>query len=87
MRRGRTVVSRLHAHVVFTSRDRRNVFTEQMLHRCEAITIEVCDDFGAVLVEFNGEHDHVRLLVRYPPKVALSVLVCWPCSPARTSGR
>jgi putative transposase len=75
IRRGRTVVHSLHAHLVFTTKYRRKVFTDEMLHRCEAIMIEVCDNFGAVLVEFNGEHDHVHLLVHYPPKVALSVLV------------
>jgi putative transposase len=26
-------------------------------------------------VEFDGENDHVHLLVNYPPKVAVSVLV------------
>jgi putative transposase len=36
---------------------------------------EVCTDFAAELREFNGETDHVRLLVHYPPKVALSRLV------------
>lgn len=36
---------------------------------------EVCADFGAELVEFNGEDDHVHLLVHYPPKIALSKLV------------
>lgn len=75
IRRGRTVVYSLHAHLVFTPIYRRKVFTEEMLYRCEAIMIEVCDNFGAALVEFNGEHDHVHLLVHYPPKVALSVLV------------
>ena len=35
----------------------------------------VCKDFESELVEFNGEHDHVHLLVNYPPKVALSKLV------------
>jgi len=36
---------------------------------------EVCADFGASLEEFNGEADHVHLLVTYPPTVALSSLV------------
>ncbi|GLY92328.1 hypothetical protein Airi02_102560 [Actinoallomurus iriomotensis] len=36
---------------------------------------QVCEDFGAEMAEFNGETDHVHLLVRYPPKVALSNLV------------
>ena len=35
----------------------------------------VCVDFGAELAEFNGETDHVHLLVRYPPTVTLSKLV------------
>lgn len=36
---------------------------------------DVCTDFGAVLQEFNGEDDHVHLLVTYPPTVQLSKLV------------
>lgn len=31
--------------------------------------------FEAELQEFNGETDHVHLLVKYPPQVALSKLV------------
>jgi putative transposase len=30
---------------------------------------------GAELREFDGEHDHVHLLVQYPPKLAVSTLV------------
>ncbi|MEO3863589.1 IS200/IS605 family transposase [Acrocarpospora sp. B8E8] len=75
IRRGRSVVCRLHAHLVFVPKYRRGVFTDELLRRCEAIMIEVCDNFDARLVEFNGEDDHVHLLVHYPPKVALSVLV------------
>ena len=36
---------------------------------------KVCEDFGAELREFNGEDDHVHLLVEYPPKMAVSALV------------
>jgi len=46
-----------------------------MLTRCEEVMREVCEDFGARLIEFNGEHDHVHLLAEYPPKVAISALV------------
>lgn len=35
----------------------------------------VCSDFDAQLVEFDGEEDHVHLLVTYPPKVSISRLV------------
>jgi REP element-mobilizing transposase RayT len=37
--------------------------------------IAVCADFEVALKEFNGEPDHVHLLVNYPPKVRLSELV------------
>lgn len=36
---------------------------------------EICAGMGAELREFNGETDHVHLLVCYPPSVALSLLV------------
>jgi putative transposase len=35
----------------------------------------VCADFGAELVEMNGEDDHVYLLVASPPHVAIARLV------------
>ena len=40
-----------------------------------AVMRAACSDFEAELVEFNGEKDHVHLLVHDPPKVALSRLV------------
>ncbi|NIJ40579.1 putative transposase [Parvibaculum indicum] len=36
---------------------------------------KICCDFEADLLEFDGEDDHVHLLVKYPPKVQLSKLV------------
>ncbi|RPF38982.1 REP element-mobilizing transposase RayT [Streptomyces sp. TLI_185] len=73
--RGRTVVYTLHAHLVSTPKYRRGPFTDEILTRCEEIMRAVCADFETELVEFNGERDHVHLLVHYPPKVAISRLV------------
>ncbi|MGW7260324.1 IS200/IS605 family transposase [Streptomyces sp. NPDC054834] len=74
-RRGRHVVSTMHVHLVFVTKYRRGVFNGEMLTRCEEIMRKVCEDFEAELKEFNGERDHVHLLVHYPPKVAVSKLV------------
>lgn len=74
-RRGRHVVSALHVHLVFVTKYRHGVFDDDMLGFCEQVMRKVCDDFGAVMREFNGEHDHVHLLVEYPPKVSVSALV------------
>jgi len=60
--------------LVFVTRYRRGVLDTEMLTRCEQVMSEVCADFEATLAEFNGEDDHVHLLVQYPPKVALSHL-------------
>ncbi|MEW1837576.1 IS200/IS605 family transposase [Nonomuraea angiospora] len=75
VRRGRHVVCSLHAHLVFVTKYRRGALTGEMLVRCEEVMRGVCADFEVELREFNGEHDHVHLLVHYPPKVALSKLV------------
>lgn len=75
MRTGRHVVYNLHVHLVFVTKYRRKAFTDEMLTRCEGNMREVCTDFEADLKQFNGEEDHVHLLVQYPPKVQLSKLV------------
>ncbi|MFI7446148.1 IS200/IS605 family transposase [Nonomuraea sp. NPDC049714] len=75
VRAGRHVECHLHAHLVFLTKYWRGALTGPMLSRCEEIMREVCADFEVVLREFNGEDDHVHLLVHYPPKVALSKLV------------
>ncbi len=75
IRSGRHCVFLLHVHLVFVTRYRRGVFTKQILDDLHEILAKVCTDFQAELVEFDGEDDHVHLLVNYPPKVAVSALV------------
>ncbi|MFH8474044.1 IS200/IS605 family transposase [Streptomyces sp. NPDC018000] len=61
--------------MVFVTKYRRGVFNDEMLTRCEEITRKVCEDFEAEPKEFNGERDHVHILINYPPNVAVSKLV------------
>ena len=75
LRRGRHVVFNLHIHLVFVAKYRRKVFTKEILDDMRQIFESVCTDFEAQLVEFDGENDHVHLLVNYPPKVSISKLV------------
>lgn len=65
----------MHVHLVFVTKYRRDVFTKEILDDLHPIFARVCVDFEAELAEFNGEHDHVHLLVNYPPKVSVSHLV------------
>ena len=75
IRTGRYCAFVLHAHLVFVTKFRHEVFTDAHLPRLEEIMRAVCADFEVELVEFNGESNHVHLLVNFPPKVALSKLV------------
>ena len=65
----------MHVHLVFVTKYRRGVFTKEILEDMRGIFSSVCSDFESELVEFDGEDDHVHLLVNYPPKVAVSNLV------------
>jgi putative transposase len=74
-RTGRHVVYDLNAHLVFIPKYRRKVITARVFEVLRESWREVCVHLESTLVESNFEPDHVHLLVKYPPKVALSVLV------------
>jgi putative transposase len=75
IRTGRHCVFKMHVHLVFVPRYRKKVFTQEALSALEKIFIHVLGKFEAELVEFNGEKDHVHLLVKYPPKATVSKMV------------
>lgn len=75
LRTGRHCVFNMHVHLVFVTKYRRHVFSKQILLRMHEVFNEVCTDFEAEIVEFDGEKDHVHVLVNYPPKVSVSKLV------------
>jgi putative transposase len=75
IRAGRHCRFLMHAHLVFVSKYRRCVFTKNHLDTMKKIFTKICNDYEAEIVEFDGEKDHVHLLVNYPPKVAVSKLV------------
>jgi putative transposase len=66
IRKRRHVIYLLHAHLVFVTKRRGKVFGAAHLKRLEEIFRSVCTDFEVILKEFNGESDHVHLLVNYP---------------------
>ena len=70
IRTGRHCVFALHAHLVFVTKFRHKMFGDQHLTRMEEIMRAVCVDFETELVEFNGENNHVHLLMNLPPKAA-----------------
>jgi putative transposase len=72
---GRHCTFQLHAHLVFSTKYRRNVFDGDAINHLRVIFESVCSDFESTLVEMDGEDNHVHLLVNYPPKHSISTLV------------
>lgn len=65
----------LHAHLVFTPKYRKKIFINKHLIMMNEIFQKICNDFGGELIEFNGEQDHVHLLITYPPRLSISAIV------------
>ena len=68
-------VSDLKAHLILTTKYRKDVFTRAMLTRLNEILEELLVKWECKLIEFNGEENHVHILFQYHPNVMLSKLV------------
>jgi len=68
-------VSDLKAHLVLTPKYRQKIFTDPMLTRLEEIFGALMEKWEGRLIEFNGEMDHVHLLIQYTPQTELSKLI------------
>ncbi len=65
----------MHVHLVFVTKYRRKVFDRDAVERLRRLFAGVCANLESSLVEMDGEDNHVHLLVEYPPKLSVSVLV------------
>ena len=62
------MVSARTVQLVFVTKYRRGVLTGEHLDTLGEVFASVCADFGADLVELDGQDNHVHLLVAYPPQ-------------------
>jgi putative transposase len=68
-------VFNLYYHLVIVTKYRRKCITAPMLAKLKLICDQLTKKWGGELVEFNGEADHLHLLLALNPKVAPSVFV------------
>ncbi|MDE1240519.1 IS200/IS605 family transposase [Vibrio aestuarianus] len=73
--RKRHSVSKLVVHLVFTTKYRRKLFTGVMIEQLREAFESACVKLECELIEMDGEQDHVHLLISYPPKLSISVMV------------
>jgi putative transposase len=74
-RRERHSVSRLTVHLVCVTKYRRKVLDDAALAWLREHGAKVFEGMGCTLLACDGEADHLHLLVEYPPKHSISVLV------------
>ena len=65
----------LNYHLVIVTKYRRKCITAKMLTRLKTICTELTKKWECELLEFNGEADHLHLLLSLNPKVAPSIFV------------
>ena len=73
--RKRHSVNKLVVHLVFTTKYRHKIFTGVMIEQLREVFESACVKLECELIEMDGEQDHVHLLIAYPPKLAVSVMV------------
>lgn len=75
LNKARGCVYRLSVHIIFVTKYRRKVITKDILSDLEKIFSRLCEGKKCQLTSFNGEPDHVHLLVELYPDVTPSKLV------------
>jgi putative transposase len=75
IRSGRHCLFNLHVHLVFVTKYRKNIFTKDILQSMRRIFEKITEENDVKLIEFEGEVDHVHLLLNYPPKITIVKLV------------
>lgn len=68
-------VYKLTAHIVLVTKYRKKAISEKILLRLKEIFTDTLIKWECTLVEFNGESDHVHLLIDYKPDISLSKLI------------
>lgn len=72
LRRERHSVTSLLIHLICITKYRRKVLTADGLKVIEESFNTVAKSLCCRVIEFNGESDHVHVLIEYPPKLSVS---------------
>lgn len=65
----------LNYHLVVVTKYRHKCLTKEILERLKEIIENLFSKWNCILVEFNGEVDHIHILFEAPPQVQLSKLI------------
>jgi putative transposase len=68
-------IYKLTYHLVLVTKYRKKCLSNEMLNRLEEIVKKNCADWEIDLLEFNGEADHIHLLLEMHPNIMPSKFI------------
>ncbi len=67
--------SRIHIHLIFSTKDRRNIIAKEWQPRLWAYLAGICENQEMISLAVGGTENHVHVLLHVPPKIALAKAV------------
>ena len=74
-RKGSHSVFSVRLHFVFVTHYRQPALSSQMLARLKEMLGQVANKMDCLLLEFNGEADHIHILLDFHPKNSIAAVV------------
>ena len=74
-RKGSHSIFSVRLHFVFVTHYRRKALNATMLDRLKEMVKQVSEKMGCELIEFNGETDHIHILLDFHPKNSIASVV------------
>ena len=75
IKRNRHSVYNLSYHLVVVTKYRHKCINKEIMDEIKSICKRLIEDERGLLIEFNGEQDHIHILFEIPPQVTPSKLV------------
>ena len=72
IKKNRHSIYDLNYHLVVVTKYRNKCIDQNVMRELKSIAERLINDKKGVLVEFNGEEDHIHLLIEFPPQVELA---------------
>ena len=68
-------VYKIRYHLVLVVKYRKKAIDAEILSRLSVLTHDRAKAWGGEVIEINGEHDHLHILLELPPNICLSDFV------------
>ncbi|MBW4445338.1 MAG: IS200/IS605 family transposase [Spirirestis rafaelensis WJT71-NPBG6] len=75
LRKGAHAVFAIQFHIIFVTKYRKNAINQEILSKLQEVFSRVCEKRKCILLEFNGEENHIHLLVDAHPDNNISQLI------------